>query len=212
MRSYNYPFFSFIFYPMVETCFHTVLMQNLFFCKLLFRERKKKIWLCESPLFFSQNHCLEKIQCNRKREKCTTLFVAFIQLLALSLVKISFSHCCKKNYELVFSYLRNPAVQSMRLCGKERGVATWLSMQAPLTPPVCIWWQCVGRLLLLSSALISFQLEGWGRARWGSSSCFSPSFCLKNNFSPGSNGCRIHIKPCQAFILTNIIRLGDIMG
>lgn len=23
----------------------------------------------------------------------------------------------------------------MRLCGKEKGLATWLSMQAPLTPP-----------------------------------------------------------------------------
>ncbi len=106
-------------------------------------------------------------------------------------------------------YLRNPAVQSMRLCGKERGVATWLSMKLPprlYLMTVC--WQTA--FVQFGSHLIPALRRRLGVD--GGLVVFPLSFCMKTNFSVGSNGCCTLIRPRQVFILTSIIRLGDFMG
>lgn len=86
----------------------------------------------------------------------------------------------RKTMSLLCSvYLRNPAVQSMRLCGKERGVATWLSMKAPLTPPrlylMTVCWQTA--FVQLCSHLIPALRMRPGS--WGSS-CFSSVLLYEN--------------------------------
>ncbi len=168
---------------MAETSFHTRSIVQTYaksiFCNLLFREKKGVDYVNALFSFLWTTAC-KIIQFNRKRESFLFWYMAvsrnsqcFLLLLTdcwFHGLKSVLDIVSRKTMSLLCSvYLRNPAVQSMRLCGKERGVVTWLSMKAPLTPPVCIWWQCVGRLLLFSSALISFQLEGWGQGRWGSS-------------------------------------------
>ncbi len=154
-------------------------MLNLFFCNFLFREKKGVImwmpfFLFSEPLLVKEYNwtergslfCFDTWQFSRNSQ----CFLLLLTDCWFHVLKSVLDIVSRKTMSLLCSvYLRNPAVQSMRLCGKERGVVTWLSMKAPLTPPVCIWWQCVGRLLLFSSALISFQLEGWGQGRWGSS-------------------------------------------
>lgn len=141
------------------------------------------------------------------------LFVAFNQLLVLSQVEISFRHCFKENYELVvFSLSQKPCSAVYEIVWeRERCSDLALHEGSPHSPPSVsddsVLADCFCSTLLSSHSSLKDEVGVDGGL-----AVFPLSFCMKNNFSVGSNGCCTLIRPHQVFILTSIIRLGDFMG